>query len=180
MGNLSRMWFHAEVYERDLPDIRIGQKAVLRTPTVPGREFEGVVTFIDPNFDPRTRSTKVRVEVDNPLAEGDARGLAEVSQELAADDAVAAVKAGQRLRELAEALGETGDARVDQLLAQLRQIPKNPSGSDLKALRQSFLPWSTAGADLALALKRGGQALEVTVFECPMTGDSFPTLARKC
>jgi membrane fusion protein, copper/silver efflux system len=273
MGNLSRMWFHAEVYERDLPDIRIGQKAVLRTPTVPGREFEGVVTFIDPNFDPRTRSTKVRVEVDNPLAEGDARGLlrvlphrayaeaeitarlgealvvprsavlrdgrrsvvyteaasgeyeqrpvktgrvgdegieilegvkegervvaqgnlmidaeaqlrgsitpmppgttlskpvgeqflkqlAEVSQELAADDAVAAVKAGQRLRELAEALGETGDARVDQLLAQLRQIPKNPSGSDLKALRQSFLPWSTAGADLALALKRGGKLLK--------------------
>ena len=29
MGNLSRLWFHAEVYERDLPDIRIGQKAIL-------------------------------------------------------------------------------------------------------------------------------------------------------
>ena len=78
MGNLSRLWFHAEVYERDLPDIRIGQKAILRTPTVPGREFGGVVTFIDPNFDPRTRSTKVRMEVDNPLAEGDARGLLRV------------------------------------------------------------------------------------------------------
>ena len=281
MGDLSRLWFHAEVYERDLPDIRIGQKAVLRTPTVPGREFEGVVTFIDPNFDPRTRSTKVRVEVDNPLAEGDARGLlrvlphrayaeaeitarlgealvvprsavlrdgrrsvvyaeaasgeyeqrsvktgrvgdegieilegvkegervvaqgnlmidaeaqlrgsiapmqpgtalsqpvgeqflkqlAEVSKDLAADDAVAAVKAGQRLRELAEAAGESGVPPVDQLLARLRQIPKNPGGSDLKALRQSFLPWSTAGADLALALKRGGQNPEVTVFECPM------------
>jgi Cu(I)/Ag(I) efflux system membrane fusion protein len=36
MGNLSRLWFHAEVYERELPDIRIGQKAILRTPTVPG------------------------------------------------------------------------------------------------------------------------------------------------
>ena len=292
MGNLSRLWFHAEVYERDLPDIRIGQKAILRTPTVPGREFEGVVTFIDPNFDPRTRSTKVRVEVDNPLAEGDARGLlrvlphrayaeaeitarlgealvvprsavlrdgrrsvvyteaasgeyeqrpvktgrvgdegieilegvkegervvaqgnlmidaeaqlrgsitpmqpgtalskpvgeqflkqlAEVSKDLAADDAVAAVKAGQRLRELADAAGESGDAQVDQLLARLRQIPRNPTGSDLKALRQSFLPWSTAGADLALAVKRGGQNPEVTVFECPMTGDSFPGAPSK-
>ena len=78
MGNLSRLWFHAEVYERDLPDIRIGQKAVLRTPTVPGREFEGVVTFVDPNFDPRTRSTKVRIEVDNPPAEGEGRGLTRV------------------------------------------------------------------------------------------------------
>jgi Cu(I)/Ag(I) efflux system membrane fusion protein len=292
MGNLSRLWFHAEVYERDLPDIRIGQKAILRTPTVPGREFEGIVTFIDPNFDPRTRSTKVRVEVDNPVAEGDARGLlrvlphrayaeaeiaarlgealvvprsavlrdgrrsvvytenasgefeqravrtgrvgdegieileglkegervlaqgnlmidaeaqlrgsiapkqqtpilskpvgeqflkqlAEVSKDLAADDAVAAVTAGQRLRELAEAMGETGDAQTDQLLAQLRQIPKNPVGSDLKALRQSFLPWSTLGADLALALKRAGQNPDVTVFECPMTGDSFPGAPSK-
>lgn len=71
MGDLSRLWFHAEVYERDLADVRIGQKAVLRSPTVPGREFEGVVTFVDPNFDPQTRSTKVRIEVDNPLAEGD-------------------------------------------------------------------------------------------------------------
>ena len=42
MGNLSRLWFHAEVYERDLPDIRIGQKAILTTPTVPGRTFEGL------------------------------------------------------------------------------------------------------------------------------------------
>lgn len=292
MGNLSRLWFHAEVYERDLPDIRIGQKAILRTPTVPGREFEGVVTFVDPNFDPRTRSTKVRIEVDNPPASGEGQGLtrvlphrayaeaeiiahlgkglvvprsavlrdgrrsvvyveqssgeyeqravragrvgdegieileglkdgervvahgnlmidaeaqlrgsvaatqamsalskpigdefleqlAQVSEGLAADDAVAAIKAGQRLRELAAALGETGEAQIDQLLARLKDIPKNPGGSDLKALRQSFLPWSTAGADLALALKRGGQAPEITVFECPMTGDSFPGAPSK-
>ena len=78
MGDLSRLWFHAEVYERDLPDIRVGQKAILRSPTVPGREFPGVVTFIDPNFDPLTRSTKVRIEVDNPLREGDGHGLRRV------------------------------------------------------------------------------------------------------
>ena len=112
--------------------------------------------------------------LSKPVGEQFLKQLAEVSRDLAADDAVAAVKAGQRLRELAEALGETGDGQVDQLLARLRQIPKNPAGNDLKALRQSFLPWSTTGAELALALKRGGQNPEVTVFECPMTGDSFP------
>jgi membrane fusion protein, copper/silver efflux system len=78
MGNLARLWFHAEVYERDLPDIRIGQKAILTTPTVPGREFEGIVTFIDPNFDSRTRSTKVRIEVDNPPVSGEQHGLQRV------------------------------------------------------------------------------------------------------
>ncbi|HRJ71717.1 MAG TPA: efflux RND transporter periplasmic adaptor subunit [Terrimicrobiaceae bacterium] len=75
MGDLSRLWFHAEVYERDLPDLKMGQKAVLRSPTVPDREFEGTVTFIDPNFDERTRSTKVRIEVENPEAAPDSGGL---------------------------------------------------------------------------------------------------------
>ena len=97
MGDLSRLWFHAEVYERDLPDIRLGQKAILRTPTVPGREFEGVVTFIDPNFDPRTRSTKVRIEVDNPLAEGDARGLPRVLPHRAYAEADIIARLGEAL-----------------------------------------------------------------------------------
>jgi multidrug resistance efflux pump len=64
MGDLSRLWFHAEVYERDLPDIRLGQKAILRTLTVPGREFEGVVTFIDPNFG--RRACRCPGESDDP------------------------------------------------------------------------------------------------------------------
>ncbi|MDX2082151.1 MAG: efflux RND transporter periplasmic adaptor subunit [Terrimicrobiaceae bacterium] len=68
-GNLSRMWFQAEVYERDLPAIRLGQAARVVSPAAPGREFAGVVTFIDPSFDPATRSTKVRIEVDNPPRE---------------------------------------------------------------------------------------------------------------
>jgi membrane fusion protein, copper/silver efflux system len=97
MGNLSRLWFHAEVYERDLPDIRIGQKAILRTPTVPDREFEGVVTFIDPNFDQRTRSTKVRVEVDNPIAEGDAHGLLRVLPHRAYAEAEVTARLGEAL-----------------------------------------------------------------------------------
>ncbi len=67
MGDLSRLWFHAEVYERDLPGVAPGQPAVITTPTVPGQEFPGVVTFIDPNFDPASRTTKVRIEVDNPV-----------------------------------------------------------------------------------------------------------------
>jgi hypothetical protein len=109
-----------------------------------------------------------------PVGEEFLKQLARVSEGLAADDAVAAVKAGQSLQELAAAIPQTGEAQVDQVLARLKAIPKNPAGSDLKALRQTFLPWSLAGADLALALERGRQDPKVKVFECPMTGDSFP------
>lgn len=69
------MWFHARVYEQDLPWIKIGDKAALTTPAAPGQEFEGTITLVDPSFDPSTRSTKVRIEVPNPKVEG-AGGLA--------------------------------------------------------------------------------------------------------
>jgi Cu(I)/Ag(I) efflux system membrane fusion protein len=42
---------------------------------VPGREFEGTVTFIDPNFDPVSRSTKVRIVVPNPVTSTHEHGL---------------------------------------------------------------------------------------------------------
>lgn len=97
MGDLSKLWFHAEVYERDLPDIRIGEKAIIRTPTVPGREFPGVVTFIDPNFDAATRSTKVRIEVENPLADGDQQGLRRMLPHRAYAEADLIADLGERL-----------------------------------------------------------------------------------
>src|SRR6476660_1436470 len=97
MGNLSRLWFPADVYERDLPDIRIGQRATLTTPTVPGRTCEGIVTFIDPNFDARTRSTKVRIEVDNPPADGEPHGLQRVLPHRAYAEAEIAANFGEAL-----------------------------------------------------------------------------------
>lgn len=67
IGDFSKMWFHATAYESDLPFLHLGQKAQITTPAAPGETFEGVVTLIDPNFDPETRSTTVRIEVANPL-----------------------------------------------------------------------------------------------------------------
>lgn len=60
------MWFHAQVYEQDLPWIALGAEAEVTTPAAPGQTFRGRVTLLDPTFDPLTRSTKVRIEVPNP------------------------------------------------------------------------------------------------------------------
>jgi Cu(I)/Ag(I) efflux system membrane fusion protein len=61
------MWFLATVYESDLPLLSLGQQAKITTPAAPGRSFDGVLTLIDPTFDPATRSTTVRIEVPNPI-----------------------------------------------------------------------------------------------------------------
>ena len=97
MGDLAKLWFHAEVYERDLPGIHPGQKATLTSPAVPGREFEGTVTFIDPNFDPVSRSTKVRIEVSNPSAEMHGHGLSYLLPHRSYGEAVLSANLGEAL-----------------------------------------------------------------------------------
>ena len=70
IADFSTMWFMFRAYEQDMPWIEMGQTVLVTTPSMPGKTFEGKVTFIDPNFDEATRSTKVRVELPNPLVNG--------------------------------------------------------------------------------------------------------------
>ena len=70
IADFSTMWFQFRAYEQDLPWIRIGQKVDVTTPSLPGKVVTGKVKFIDPNLDEATRSTKVRVELANPMVDG--------------------------------------------------------------------------------------------------------------
>ena len=70
IADFSIMWFMFRAYEQDMPDIKLGQSVAVTTPALPGKSFEGKITFIDPNFDEATRSTKVRVELPNPKIDG--------------------------------------------------------------------------------------------------------------
>lgn len=70
IADFSTMWFMFRAYEQDMPWIKPGLPVTVTTPSIPNKSFVGKVTFIDPNFDEATRSTKVRVELDNPLVNG--------------------------------------------------------------------------------------------------------------
>ena len=70
IADFSTMWFMFRAYEQDMPWIKPGQTVTVTTPALPGKSFEGKITFIDPNFDEATRSTKVRVELPNPKVDG--------------------------------------------------------------------------------------------------------------
>jgi Cu(I)/Ag(I) efflux system membrane fusion protein len=69
LADFSKMWFRFDAYERDLAWIKPGQQVDVTTPAVPGKVFAATITFIDPNLDDKTRSAKVRVELNNPLVE---------------------------------------------------------------------------------------------------------------
>jgi RND family efflux transporter MFP subunit len=65
--DLSHVWILGEVYETDLPLVRIGQAAQVELPySGGGRELRGRVEFIYPFLDPKTRTVQIRMEFANP------------------------------------------------------------------------------------------------------------------
>jgi cobalt-zinc-cadmium efflux system membrane fusion protein len=66
IADVSRVWMHLDVYEKDLRRIRIGQPVIFRVPGMPAAEFTGAVTWIDTEVNDQARTIRVRAEVANP------------------------------------------------------------------------------------------------------------------
>ncbi|MCL1932991.1 MAG: efflux RND transporter periplasmic adaptor subunit [Candidatus Azobacteroides sp.] len=64
--DLSSVWALFSAYESDLPYLKIGDKVTFRVQALPGKNYSGTITFIDPVLDKTTRTAKVRVETANP------------------------------------------------------------------------------------------------------------------
>jgi Cu(I)/Ag(I) efflux system membrane fusion protein len=66
IADLSRIWVNVDIYEDDLPWMKIGDQAEMTVRAAPGRLFTGKVTFIHPTMQKRSRTVRVRLEFDNP------------------------------------------------------------------------------------------------------------------
>jgi multidrug efflux pump subunit AcrA (membrane-fusion protein) len=62
----SSVWVEADVYENEVPLVKIGDEATMTLAALPGQEFKGKVTFINPHLDMKTRTAKARLEFPNP------------------------------------------------------------------------------------------------------------------
>ena len=69
IADLSNIWVLADIYEYELPWIKIGQPVKMELPYYPGKEFSGKVTHIDPYLESKTRTIKLRMEFDNKNGE---------------------------------------------------------------------------------------------------------------
>ncbi len=65
IADLSSLWILFDIYESDMPWVKVGNKIKYTIQSLPGDTFEGVVTFIDPLINPQTRVASARVEVKN-------------------------------------------------------------------------------------------------------------------
>ncbi len=65
LASLDTLWAEMAAYESDLPWLRVGQPVTFISEAFPGRKFTGEVAWIDPVTNMRTRTTRVRLDVDN-------------------------------------------------------------------------------------------------------------------
>lgn len=100
---LERVWVEAEVYESDLAILREGQRADVRLPFLPGREFEGTIDHIYPYMADGSRTGRVRLVLRNPDLELRPNMYADVELE---------VDLGRQLRVPQEAVIYTGPRRI--------------------------------------------------------------------
>jgi len=66
IANLNSVWIMFEAYEADIPWIQVGNTVDFTINAIPGKNFKGKVTYIDPFVSSSTRVAKVRVELKNP------------------------------------------------------------------------------------------------------------------
>jgi membrane fusion protein, heavy metal efflux system len=66
ISNMSSVWVLANVYQKDLPDVRIGDPVTITTDAYPGTEFRGKISYIAAALDPSTRTLQARIDVKNP------------------------------------------------------------------------------------------------------------------
>ena len=66
ISDLSNVWVVCDVYENDLPNVRLGDTAEISLNAYPGRMFKGRISNIGAILDPSIHTAKVRIEVQNP------------------------------------------------------------------------------------------------------------------
>jgi Cu(I)/Ag(I) efflux system membrane fusion protein len=66
IADLSTLWVIADIYEGDLADVRIGDRAKITLSYASGKEIDSRIDFVSPVFSGETRTAKVRFVIPNP------------------------------------------------------------------------------------------------------------------
>jgi membrane fusion protein, copper/silver efflux system len=66
ISDLSTIWVNADVYEYEVPFVKVGQTADMQLSYYAGRTYTGKITYIYPTVDPVSHTVKARIEFPNP------------------------------------------------------------------------------------------------------------------
>jgi multidrug efflux pump subunit AcrA (membrane-fusion protein) len=196
IADLATVWVFADIYESDLPFLKVGQAATVRLSYLPDRTFSGRVTYIYPTVDEKTRAVRVRMEFYNPgyFLKPGMYATATIHSELSPDAVLvpdmAVLRSGERNtvfvalgggkfepREVSLGAGGAGD--VYQVLAGLKpgervvtsgQFLLDSESQLREAVQKMEAPDETETSPPPSASPAGPQApaVERTAWVCPM------------
>lgn len=66
VSDTSRIWLWIDVYEADIASVQVGRPVEFSVSDGDGSSLSGQVTWVGAEVDPKTRTTRVRAELDNP------------------------------------------------------------------------------------------------------------------
>jgi Cu(I)/Ag(I) efflux system membrane fusion protein len=88
VADLSDVWLEGEVFERDLPAVRVGTDVKAEFDALPGEVRTGRVSYLYPTLNPETRTARIRVALRNPRMQLKPGMYATIRIEGAAENAV--------------------------------------------------------------------------------------------
>jgi membrane fusion protein, heavy metal efflux system len=65
ISDISTVWVLVNVYQKDLPYVRVGDQVTIQTDTYP-EVFHGRIAYVAASLDPSTRTLQARIETNNP------------------------------------------------------------------------------------------------------------------
>lgn len=65
IAQLDQVWVEAEVFERDAAMIKAGLKVSMYLDYLPGKQWQGIVDYVYPSLNSKTRTLRVRLKFDN-------------------------------------------------------------------------------------------------------------------
>jgi Cu(I)/Ag(I) efflux system membrane fusion protein len=66
IADLSTLWIIADIYEYELPFVKVGQPARITLSYFPGKELSSKIDYIYPTISADTRTAKIRLTLPNP------------------------------------------------------------------------------------------------------------------
>jgi cobalt-zinc-cadmium efflux system membrane fusion protein len=65
ISDVSTVWVLVNVYQKDLPYVRVGDAVTIQTDAYPD-DFHGRISYVAASLDPNTRTLQARIETSNP------------------------------------------------------------------------------------------------------------------
>jgi len=66
ISDMSSVWVLANIYQKDLPYVHLGDAVTIPTESYPGSVLHGNISYIAAALDPNTRTLQARIDVKNP------------------------------------------------------------------------------------------------------------------